>query len=133
MTQTTVDPAVTDPPDEGATDTRPPQVTIAGVRAKLKRKKFLKGVTAQVGADEPSSFEIQLLGPAKKPHGRPKAPDVVLATASLPLGAEPPPVTLKPTKSLVRKARRLTARSRSRRSMRPATGPPRAPDIRVKR
>jgi hypothetical protein len=92
-----------------ATDTAAPVISIASLRKSVKLKSFLRGLKPVLSANEPATFQAQLLGSARRVTLA-RAYDVTLAHGDLPLGAGARPLTLKPNKRLVGHARRLTVR-----------------------
>jgi hypothetical protein len=93
-----------------APDTTAPTLKITGLKSKLKLKAFLKGVTATLTPSESSSLAIDLLASATR-VSLARSYNLTLASKSYGLGGARK-LKLKPSKTLVGKARRFTVRLR---------------------
>jgi hypothetical protein len=94
------------PTAAAASDTTPPGLTLGAVPKRLTLKRALKGIKVTVTPDEPSALPVELDGAASK---------ATLAGVqcdprhkALPLAAGARTVTLRPSRRLVGKARRLS-------------------------
>ena len=92
-------------------DTKAPTCAISGIKKTVELKAFLKGLTATVTCNEPSTVTAELLGSARSVRLA-AAFNVTLGTRSLALGGGPRKVTIKPSKRLVGRAKKLTAQLR---------------------
>jgi hypothetical protein len=92
-------------------DTSAPTLTFGKVATKIKRKTFLKGLSASFTANEPAAFEVELLGKASRATVA-RTSDIVLATKTIKLASGAQKVKLKPNKKLIGKARKFTVRLR---------------------
>jgi hypothetical protein len=104
-------PAPQAPSGEVPRDTAAPVFAIGGVKKTIARKAFLKGVTATVTCDEPCTIDADLLGSARSVRLA-AAFNLTLGTKSLGLGGGARKITVKPSKRLVGKAKKLTAQLR---------------------
>jgi hypothetical protein len=100
---TPVGPATT-PSDRTA-----PKLTLTGVAGKPKLKAFLKGVTGKAVCSEACKLELQLVGTAKKVTLA-RAGDVTLGAQAFGLGSTTRSFKVKPSKKLVGKTKKPTAR-----------------------
>src|SRR4051794_21612253 len=95
-------PAAPGAPGSAPSDTKAPVVAVAGLSKKPVRiRALLRGLRPKVSADEPASFDVQLVGSART---------VTLARAGLPIGTGARVVKLKPKRRLVGRARRFSVR-----------------------
>jgi hypothetical protein len=92
-------------------DTVAPVCAVNGVPKKMKRAAFLRGVTARIVCDEPAAVGADLLGSARSVRLA-ASYNLTLGSKSLRLGGGARTVKVKPSKRLVGKARKLTARLR---------------------
>jgi hypothetical protein len=99
------------PAGEKPADTTAPILAIDGVAKTMKKKAFLKGVTATIACDEPCTIDGDLLGTARSVRLA-AAFNLTLGTQSLALGGGPRKLTVKPSKRLVGKAKKLTVQLR---------------------
>jgi hypothetical protein len=90
-----------------APDTTPPTVKVSKLASKLTRKAFLKGVSATITPNEPSSLEVTLLATARAATIS-RAANLTLATKTFAAGGTRK-VTLKPDRGLIGHARRFSA------------------------
>jgi hypothetical protein len=88
-------------------DTTAPACAIGGVKKTVKRKAFLKGIVATVTCDERTAVEGSLLGSARSVRLT-AAFNLTLGARSLALGGGARKLTIKPSKRLVGKAKKLT-------------------------
>jgi N-acetylneuraminic acid mutarotase len=86
-----------------------PHVAISGVKSKLKRKSFLKGLKVKLAPNEPVSLQVSLVASAKKATIA-RAFNLTLATHTLGLAGSSRTVKLKPNKTLVGKAKKFKVR-----------------------
>jgi hypothetical protein len=96
-------------PVNGCPDHSAPKVKVAGVAKTMRRSKFLKGVKFTLTPNESAGFQVVLLGQARGATLA-RAGDLTLAEKSLKRASGRRKVTLKPSKRLVGRARKLTAR-----------------------
>jgi len=94
-------------PPAAASDTTPPGLTLGALPKKVTLKKALKGIRVTVTPDEPSALEVELDGAASKATLA-RAFNLTLAHKALPLAADARTVTLRPSRRLVGKARRVS-------------------------
>jgi hypothetical protein len=99
------------PAGEKPADTTAPILAIDGVAKTMKKKAFLKGVTATIACDEPCTIDSDLLGTARSVRLA-AAFNLTLGTRSLALGGGARKLTVKPSKRLVGKAKKLTVQLR---------------------
>jgi hypothetical protein len=107
ITQVTQVPPTQVPPR----DTQAPDLVITGVPKTLKRGSFLRGVTFTVGCDEDCAVEGDLLGAARSVRLA-ASYNVTLGSRSLGLGSGARKLTIKPSKRLIGKAKKLSVRLR---------------------
>jgi hypothetical protein len=94
----------------GASDTTAPAIVVAGLPKKpLRVRTLLRGLKPKLSTDEPASFQVQLLGSARR-VSLARAYDLTLAKAALPVGGGIRSVKLKPARKLVGRARRFSVR-----------------------
>ena len=92
-------------------DTTGPRLSVARIAAKsLKRNAFLKGLPLSLSCDESCSLDVELRGTARSV--RLARYEVTLAQRSLRAGSGSRTLTLKPSRKLVGKAKRLTVQLR---------------------
>jgi hypothetical protein len=102
------DPQEQAPPEEPELDRTAPDLQV-DVPGKRSRKKFLKGVNFSVDPNEEAQIDVALVAKVKKATFSANG-DVVLDSESFDFSADTREGKLKPKKSLVRKAKRLTAK-----------------------
>jgi hypothetical protein len=69
-------------------DATDPACTVSGVASRLRRKRFLRGISPRVGCDEPVVLEARLTVSVRRRRGRlvtARSGELVLAEAALPL------------------------------------------------
>jgi hypothetical protein len=94
-------------PGSAAADKTPPAVTVSKLAKKIKRTKFMKGVTFRVRPSEASSFVVELVAVARRATIA-KAGDLVLGSSSLKLASGERAVKLKPNRKLVGSRKKFT-------------------------
>jgi hypothetical protein len=92
-------------------DTQAPEVGITGVPKTLKLKSFLRGVTFTVGCNEECAVDGELLG-APRSVRLAASYNLTLGSRSLGLGSGARKLTIKPSKRLIGKAKKLSVRLR---------------------
>ncbi len=92
-------------------DRTAPTVKLSGVPSSMSLKAFLRGVRAKVSRNERSSIDATLEGRAKKATLA-AAYNLSLASRAVKLGTGTSTITLKPSKKLVGRAKKLSARVR---------------------
>ncbi len=92
-------------------DTTPPIVTLSGVPSSMSLRAFGKGVRVKVIRNELSSIDARLDGRAKKATLAAKF-NLLLASRAVSRGSGTTTITLKPSKKLVGRAKKLRARVR---------------------
>jgi hypothetical protein len=86
-----------------------PHVKISGVKSKLKRKSFLRGLKVKLAPDEPVSLQVSLMASAKKATVA-RAFNLTLAVHKLGMSGSRRTVKLVPNKRLVGKAKKFKVR-----------------------
>jgi len=99
------------PAPQAEPDRKAPTVAVTGVPKKMKLKAFLKGVPATVACDEPCSVDADVLGSARSVRLAASF-NLTLGTKSLGLSGGARRLTIKPSKRLVGKAKKLTVQLR---------------------
>ena len=94
-----------------APDTTPATITIGGAASRMTFKRFLKGVSARVSANEGVALEVALLGKARR-VALARTTDIVLAEKKYGISTGTRKVKLKAKRSLVGRRRRFTVRLR---------------------
>jgi hypothetical protein len=92
-------------------DTTPPALTLTGLKKKLKRAKFLKGVKVGIKPDEESSLDVSLLAAARSATISAKF-NLTLASKSLGFSTAKRKVKLKPARKLIGKAKHFKVQLR---------------------
>jgi hypothetical protein len=96
------------PPSSVVRDTTSPRLTVRAPRS-IKRKRFLKGISALATINEPASLEFKLLGSTSRAQRRTFS--LVLSRQLLPTtGSGTRAARLRPSRRRIGKARRLTVR-----------------------
>jgi Ca2+-binding RTX toxin-like protein len=94
-------PAVPAPPDD-----KRPAIALGRLPSTVKRASFLKGLKVSAGCDEPCALDLELRGSARTVKFA-RSYDLTLGSRSLGRAAGTRRVTLKPSKRLIGRARRL--------------------------
>jgi CSLREA domain-containing protein len=90
-----------------APDTVAPGVVLGRLPGRMKLKAFLRGIAVKVGSDEPSSFDFELKGFARRVTLA-RTFNLTLARKTLRLGSGTRSVKLKPARRLVSRNRRFS-------------------------
>jgi len=100
-------PPVPAAPGAQVPDATSPAIALGSLASRQKLASFKKGLKIRVGCDEPCSFDLELLGSANSVKLA-RTYDLRLASRSLPRGAGTRTVTLKPSRRLLGKHRKLS-------------------------
>jgi hypothetical protein len=98
-------------PSATPADRTAPKLTLSGVATKPKLKAFLKGVTGRATCSEACKLDVALVGTARKVTLA-RVSDVTLGSQAFALSAAKRSFKVKPSKKLVRRAKKLTVQLR---------------------